>query len=119
MGNNPRLHDSLPPLLRGIGTTVILLATLVSGLYAHADVAKRKARQQAALEQRKAALETNQLNTLSREVAELRSTVQDDETVVEEVLENPGFELFGLLGSAVFASSFYAEWLIKRPNKTI
>jgi hypothetical protein len=38
------LGDSLPPLLRGIGTTVVLVAAILSVIAARADVQQRNAK---------------------------------------------------------------------------
>ena len=114
-----RLHDSLPPLLRALGTTVILVAALVTALLTYADREAQRARPQASVQERtsanaaKADQNSAELNALTREVAGLRSSLQDDESLVEKVLTNPWFDLFGVLGTALIVSSFYVEFLIR------
>lgn len=81
--------NSIPPLLRGIGTTVVLLGAVIGFLAARHDVQAPK--------------------TPARTAAE--------ENFADEVLENPSFEWLGLVGAAIVASSFYAEAFIRRKEE--
>ena len=116
--NSKRLQidDSLPYLLKGIGLTIVVLGTFIGIVYARIDSAQQNrppaANSTAGLQSAAPGSEQS-LAALSREVARLRLKL-DEETTVEEMLVNPWFEAFSLLGSAVFASSFFLEWKIKR-----
>jgi hypothetical protein len=104
--------DSLPPLLRGIGTTVILATALVAIITARQTIEKQ--RRQAAQAAPIAALQLDPgLSNLTKEVAELRSEVEQ-QNVGEEVLESTGVEWLGLIGTAIIASSFYVEWYARK-----
>ena len=51
--------------------------------------------------------------------AEIQEPHEDSgEGIAEEVLENLWFEWLGLLGSGVVATSFYAEWFIRKAKKS-
>ena len=50
---------------------------------------------------------------LSREIAELRREVAED-SLLEEVFENPWFEVSGFVGTGCIAASFFAEWTVRR-----
>jgi len=107
------LNDALPPLLRGIGTTLVLTATVVAFVIARhgADVKMSASPPLAASNLPRDA--QAELNSLTAEVRELRHEVEH-ENVVEEVLENRWFEWLGFTGTAIIASSFYSEFLIRR-----
>lgn len=109
--------DFLPPLLRGIGTTIILIAALLSFTQAHQSTdQQRKQREQkiAAFGARSPAL--SELARLSEEVEELRLEAEED-TIVEKVFENRWFEWLGFVGTSFIAGSFYLESFIKRPRR--
>jgi hypothetical protein len=72
------MNDSLPALLRGIGSTIIVVAAVVATFFAWPA---------------------------------------DGQSVAEEVVTNPWFDLFGLLGTATISISFYVDWMQKRPRK--
>ena len=57
----------------------------------------------------------NSLAAVAQEIEELRETVQE-ETMVEDVLTNPWFDILGIAGSSIAAASFYVEWYCKRPK---
>jgi hypothetical protein len=50
---------------------------------------------------------------LANEVDEMRHEIQDS-GVIDDVFKNPWFEILGFLGTAVIASSFYAEWMVRK-----
>lgn len=83
------VHESTPPLLRAIGTTVILVATLVGAIQARMELKAAHAAQQAAQE----------------------------ESIVDDVVLNPWFEFLGMAGTGIVAMSFYADWLSKRGKR--
>jgi len=109
--------DFLPPLLRGIGTTVILIAALISFAMARqsTELQRKEREQKAATVSAPAASE---LARLSEEVEELRLETEED-TLVEKVFENRWFEWVGFVGTAVIAGSFYLESFLKRPQRKI
>ena len=72
------MNDSLPPLLRGIGRTIIFVAAVVATFFAWPG---------------------------------------GGHSVAEEVVTNPWFDLFGLLGTATISLSFYVDWMQTRPRK--
>ncbi len=53
------------------------------------------------------------VSALADEVRELRADVEQED-VVEEVLEDPWFELLGFFGTALVAASFFAEAYLRR-----
>lgn len=97
------LHDSIPPLLRGLGTTLILLATILSFVVARQEI---KAGDLARL--RPAAVAP---------AAPAGANQPDDDSVFEEVLSNPWIEGLSYLGTGLIASSFYLEWFLRRRKK--
>jgi len=121
-----RCHESFPPLLRGVGLTVILLGTVLATIQARDKNKERANAEKPAHEAGAPAVmggrastndaQAQSLERLTREVEELRETVED-ETVVEEVLSNPWFDVLGIIGSGIMATSFYLEWGSKRPAR--
>jgi hypothetical protein len=107
-----QVHESIPPLLRGIGSTIILLAAIIGASHTKPSFNAIKPAPSAEIHQK----ESEAVEELTREVAELREAAQE-ENVVNEVLANPWFEGLGTLGSAIIAASFYADWLSKRPKR--
>ncbi|CAN7256100.1 hypothetical protein LJR143_001016 [Pseudoxanthomonas sp. LjRoot143] len=111
------IPDSLPPLLRGLGTALILLTSALVvtverrthdeaaalTAIAHLAVKAEEARHQG--ETGAAALAT--------EVRLLRLQLQGND-LADDVFENPWFQWLGLLGTGLIAASFFAEWRLKR-----
>jgi hypothetical protein len=111
-------RNFLPPLLRGIGTTILLLATLFGVIAARQAVQADQIKQAALHAKAEAAAkaqpaETRALAELMAETQELRSELEE-KSVVEEVINNRWFDWASLLGTAVIASSFYTESLLQR-----
>ena len=117
-----QIHESIAPLLRGIGLTVVLLGTVLAAV---------QTKEQGTMKGQAAAADsstkpggvtfTNRLadqppDRLTQEVEELRETIQHENTV-EEVLENPWFGSLGMVGSGIAAASFYVEWMCKRTKR--
>jgi hypothetical protein len=93
------LHDSTPPLLRGLGTTLILLATILSFFIARQEM---KAGDPAG-------------GRVTAAAAAAPAAAQpDDDSVIEEVFSNPWFEALSYLGTGLIGSSFYLEWFLRR-----
>jgi hypothetical protein len=117
-----QIHESLGPLLRGIGLTIILIGTIAGAVQARKHAGAWQTLHQTAASEgghktsaAAAAPRENSLETLTQEIEELRETVQED-TMVEDVLTNPWFDVLGIAGSSIAAASFYAEWYCKRPK---
>jgi hypothetical protein len=111
------MSDSLPPLLRGLGTLLILLT---SALVVTVERRENAARVEQAHIARVAlkAEESRQpgradTNALTQEVKLLRLQLQDND-LADDVFENPWFQWLGLLGTGLIAASFFAEWRLKR-----
>jgi uncharacterized protein YlxW (UPF0749 family) len=119
-----QVHESLAPLLRGIGLTVVLLGTVLAAIQTKENgTSKHQARAAESSARPDELNSTNDLQNksltqLTQEIEGLRETVQQ-ETTVEEVLVNPWFGSLGTLGSAITAGSFYVEWICKRPRRVI
>ena len=106
--------DSLGPLLRGVGSTIILIGAIIGFWIARHNLRAERARQQAV---HLSSASTMKMSTLPRRgsLPETSSdAVPQSDSLAEEVIENPWFELLGLAGTAVMSSSFYVEWAARR-----
>jgi hypothetical protein len=115
-------QNYLPPLLRGIGTTALLFATVFSVIVARGNVRTEQTQREALHAQAEAkakgqAVEARELAELKVEVEDLRHTAQE-ESIAEEVIENPWFAWIGFLGTAILASSFFTEAYLRRRETT-
>jgi hypothetical protein len=111
------LKDYHPSFLRGIGTTVVLLGVLVGLATArrHVDAQAAKARElRASLSQ--PSRRPPEIQALETEIEELKSEMADESFAVE-VLDNPSFEWMGFLGTAIVASSFFAEAYLRKTGR--
>ena len=111
-------RDSWPPLLRGLGTTILVFGAIIAFVEARQDVAIERAKRQSAYQR----FETNRpavgdLKVLAQEVEELKSEVEAP-NIAEEVVGNRWFEWMGIVGSCVLSSSFYVEAFIRRSTRT-
>jgi hypothetical protein len=98
------MKDSFPPLLRGIGTVVILMAAVIAFCIARRhDQAPRTL------------VSPNQSTTGN---SRGNSPATSQVGVVEVVLENDWVEWLGFTGTAIFAASFFVEAYV-RHHKTI
>lgn len=111
------IPDSLPPLLRGLGTALILLTSALVVTVerrTNDDAAALAAMTQLAVKAEEA---THQGETgtdaLTTEVRLLRLQLQGND-LADDVFENPWFQWLGLLGTGLIAASFFAEWRLKR-----
>jgi len=89
------VDNSLPPLLRGIGASVILVSAVVTAIVVEPGQPVRA--------------------TLAPGA---RPSATRESSIAEEVLVNPWFDLAGLLGSVIITGSFFAEWKIRRSGWT-
>jgi hypothetical protein len=107
-------RDYLPPLLRGVGTTVVLIGTVVALVAARRDIDRLRSRRQASpLASAFGSGAQPTLALLAKELQELRTEARDD-NVIEEIIESRWFEWLGLIGAGVISGSFYVETLIRR-----
>ena len=110
---------SLPPLLRGLGTLLVVVASVVVGVAEHrqavqmqADIAEARERVEA---EAGAALADRRTEALTREIQRLRLQVQEH-GLAGEVFENPWFQVLGVLGTLLIAASFFLEAWQKRSD---
>ncbi len=110
------IPDSLPPLLRGLGTALILVTSALvvvverrtnDDAAAIAAVAQLAVKAEEARHHGEAGIEA-----LVTEVRLLRLRLQSND-LADDVFENPWFQWLGLLGTGLVAASFFAEWRIK------
>lgn len=107
------IPEALPPLLRGLGTALILLTSALVVVVERnatdddAPAAATSARIEAA------AGGAGGVDALTAEIRLLRLQMRDND-LADEVFENPWFQWLGLLGTALISASFFAEWRIKR-----
>jgi hypothetical protein len=111
------IPEPLPPLLRGLGTLLILLTSALVVTVERRDNAERAEQGHLARIALKAerSLQSDQgkPDALATEVKLLRLQLQDND-LADEVFENPWFQWLGLLGTGLIAASFFAEWQLKR-----
>lgn len=111
------MSDSLPPLLRGLGTLLILLTSALVVTVERRENAARVEQAHIARVALKAeeSLPPGRADTdaLTQEVKLLRLQLQGND-LADDVFENPWFQWLGLLGTGLIAASFFAEWRLKR-----
>lgn len=111
------MSDSLPPLLRGLGTLLILLTSALVVTVERRENAARVDQAHIARVALKAEESRHpgraDTNALTQEVKLLRLQLQDND-LADDVFENPWFQWLGLLGTGLIAASFFAEWRFKR-----
>ncbi|HEU4670079.1 MAG TPA: hypothetical protein VFR91_05205 [Dyella sp.] len=118
----PRSRDHVPPLLRGLGFLLILVASVVAGTIEHradlatqARIAEARARMEAVA---RSAASGSPGETIALELRLLRLQLQEQD-FSGRVLENPAFQLLGSFGSLLVAVSFLIEararWPRRRP----
>ena len=111
------IPDSLPPLLRGLGTALILATSaLVVVVERRPDdeAASRAAMTQLAVNAEEGLHHGERgADALATEVRLLHLQLQGND-LADDVFENPWFQWLGLLGTALISASFFAEWRLKR-----
>ena len=105
---------SLGPLLRGVGSTIMLIAAIVGFCIARHNLRVEGFRQQAVHQSTASSKSSTLPGAASISETVEGSAAEPQHSLAEEVIENPWFELFGLAGAAVVSSSFYVEWAAKR-----
>lgn len=103
-------RDAIPPLLRGVGTTIILIAAVFTFFVARRDVERHRTMRETNEARRQP---SSDVKSLASDIQELRGEVEH-ENIIEEVLENRWFEWMGFIGSGFIAGSFFAEFYIRR-----
>lgn len=110
------IPDSLPPLLRGLGTALILLTSalvVVVERRTDDDTSAIAAMAQLAIKAEEGRHRGDAgADALATEVRLLRLQLQDND-LADDVFENPWFQWLGLLGTALISASFFAEWRLK------
>ena len=110
-------RDSLPPLLRGVGTTMFLAAAIFAIVLARRDITNTEAQREAA--HRRTASEyqgAKGLDALTGQLQQLKSELES-RSLAEEVFDSPWVEMLSIVGTAFLATSFYAEAILKmRPQ---
>jgi len=97
---------SLPPLLRGLGTSLILLSAALTVSYERQDL---QGDAQVAL----AAMAPAEREALLEQLQRLHLHVEQD-ALADEVFENPWFQWLSLLGTGLIAGSFFVESRLRR-----
>ncbi|GGD39894.1 hypothetical protein [Pseudoxanthomonas indica] len=97
---------SLPPLLRGLGTSLILLSAALTVWYERQDM---RGDVQVAL----AAMAPAEREVLLEQLQRLHLHVEQD-ALADEVFENPWFQWLSLLGTGLIAGSFFVESRLRR-----
>ena len=110
------IPEPLPPLLRGLGTLLILLTSALVVTVERRDNAERAEQAHLARISLKAERSLQQggadTDALAIELRLLRLQLQDND-LADDVFENPWFQWLGLLGTALISASFFAEWRLK------
>lgn len=101
-----------PPLLRGIGTTTVLLGTLIAYGLAHRDGANLSPSGLPNVAQPPSVARAGSSTNLTT-----ASTADENEEVAKEVLGSPYFEWMGFIGTAVIATSFFVEGFARRKDQ--
>src|ERR1700741_5071517 len=102
-------RESLPPLLRGVGTTMFLVAAIVAIVLARRDIANTAAQREAAHQRTGNQYQgANGLGAIADQIQELQTELEA-RNLAEEVLESPWVEMMSIVGTAFLATSFYAE----------
>lgn len=106
-------REALPLLLRGAGTLLLLLASALALYQERGATHAPRSAAPAAARMGEGGLGAGdaagqQRRTLAAEADALGAARRDDE-FADRVLENPAFQLLGLLGTLVIAGSFFVE----------
>lgn len=114
------MQDHVPPLLRGIGFLLVLLASLAVGVMEHRADIEAKARMANAKTQVDAMAavspERRQADSIATEIRLLRLQLQQED-FADKVFGNPWFQFLGALGTALVALSFFYEARAKWPRR--
>jgi len=111
------IPESLPPLLRGLGTALILVTSALVVVVERKpddEATSRVAMTQLAVKAEESLHRGERgADALATEVRLLRVQLQGND-LADDVFENPWFQWLGLLGTALISASFFTEWRLKR-----
>ena len=119
MDDSVRTRDHVPPLLRGLGFVLLLLASLAGGVMEHRGVAEANAAAAQAKARMGAVASSvagHRADSIAGEIRLLRLQLQEDD-FADKVFENPWFQALGALGTALIAASFLFEARAKWPHQ--
>jgi len=107
--------SSTAPLLRGIGTTIILIGAVIGFWMARRDVHQDRISTPGATvgSVSTATIILPSASPKPHTIGSSEASSQGD-SLVEEVAENLTFEWLALVGAATVSSSFYVEWAARR-----
>lgn len=116
----PKTYEHVPPLLRGLGFSLVLLTSLVVGVAEHRQEVKSHQR----VTLLRAQLHDNTTladgrrppEAIVRELRLLRLQLQEQD-LAERVFENRWFQLLGIVASALIAASFLCEAWLRWPRR--
>lgn len=115
-----RPRDHVPPLLRGLGFLLILVASAVAGTMEHRsalDTRARLARLRAHADAvAQTAAENGPDESVALELRLLRLQLREHD-FSDRVLENRAFQVLGSIGSLLVALSFLVEARAKWPRR--
>jgi len=115
-GSKRDMKDSFPPLLRGVGTVVILMAAVIAFCIARQH--DQSHRTNVSPNQSASGKESANALAPSVSVTHEPSAKIAQDNVVEEVLENDWVEWLGFAGTAIFAASFFVEAYVRQNKNT-
>ena len=98
---------SLPPLLRGLGTGLLLLSAALTVIYERDKDATPKLAPVVV-----SAPTDAPADPVLAELRQMRAQLQDD-SLADDVFENPWFQALSLLGTGLIAASFFVEWRVR------
>jgi hypothetical protein len=108
------MKNSFPPLLRGIGTVVLLTAAVIAFCIARQHDQSQQTRP-SSNQSASGNKSGDSVAALVSEMQDLRAEVAQ-ESVAEDVLENAWFDWLGFAGTAIVATSFFVEAYLRRDN---
>lgn len=98
---------SLPPLLRGLGTSLLLLSAALTVVYERDK--DETTRLSPVVVTAPAAPSPD---PVLLELRQMRAELAEDR-LADDVFENPWFQWLSLLGTGLIAASFFVEWRVR------
>ncbi|MBU6247695.1 MAG: hypothetical protein KGN77_08050 [Xanthomonadaceae bacterium] len=117
--SRPRAADHVPPLLRGLGFLLVMVAGAVAVTMehrAHLATQARMAAQRARMDAVAQVADGRPGESVAMELRLLRLQLREQD-LSDRVLENPAFQLLGSFGSLLVAVSFLLEARAKWPRR--
>jgi len=115
----PRGVDHVPPLLRGVGFLLVMVAGAVAVTMehrAHLATQARMAAQRTRMDALAQVAEVRPGESVALELRLLRLQLREQD-LSDRVLENPAFQLLGSFGSLLVAVSFLLEARARWPRR--